>query len=108
MTAANTFVSGPLTADEDGNVYYNVIELNINGNPWDQNDVANAWLVKVTPDDAATTVPYAALVPNAPPGSSTNCPQHSSLLAMAARPYRGHRAQTPCLLLRYADRSVPE
>jgi hypothetical protein len=74
VTAANTFVSGPLTADEDGNVYYNVIELNINGNPWDQNDVANAWLVKVTPDDAATTVTYAALVPNAPPGSSTNCP----------------------------------
>ena len=40
ITAANTFVSGPLTADDNGNIYYNVIELNINGNPWQQNDVA--------------------------------------------------------------------
>ena len=71
---ASTFVSSPLTADDNGNIYYNVIELNTKGNPWDQNDVAGAWLVKVTPDDAATTVTYAALVPNAPPGSSTNCP----------------------------------
>ncbi len=54
--AANTFVSGPLTADSSGNIYYNVIELNINGNPWDQNDVAGAWLVKVTPSDSSATM----------------------------------------------------
>ena len=73
ITAANTFVSGPLTADANGNIYYNVIELNINGNPWGQNDVVNAWLVKITPGDTASTVAYATLVPNAPPGTSTHC-----------------------------------
>jgi hypothetical protein len=73
VNAANTFVSGPLTADDNGNIYYNVIELNINGNPWNQNDVANAWLVKVTPNDSAATVTFATLVPNTPPGTSTSC-----------------------------------
>lgn len=70
----NTFVSGPLTPDRHGRIYYNVIQLDINGNPWNENDVANAWLVKVTPDDRVRTVTYATLVPNAPPGDSTNCP----------------------------------
>jgi len=69
-----TFVSSPLTADNDGNVYYTVIELNLKGNPWDQNDVVNGWLVKVTPDDVASTVTFATLVPDAPPGNSTKCP----------------------------------
>jgi hypothetical protein len=71
---ASTFVSSPLTADDNGNIYYNVIELNTNGNPWQQNDVADAWLVKITSGDAAATVTYATLVPNAPPGNSNNCP----------------------------------
>jgi hypothetical protein len=74
IDAANTYVSGPLTADENGNIYYNVIELNTNGNPWQGNDVAGAWLAKVAPDDTSATVTFAVLVPNAPPGNSTNCP----------------------------------
>ncbi len=73
IDATNTFVAGPLTADDSGNIYYNVIELNTNGNPWQQNDVTNSWLVKVTPGDSTATVTYATLVPNAPPGNSTNC-----------------------------------
>ncbi len=74
VTATNTFVSGPLTADANGNIYYNVIELNpTGGNPWGQNDVTNAWLVKIGPNDTAATVTYAALIPNAPPGNSFNC-----------------------------------
>jgi len=72
--ATNTFVSGPLTADSSGNIYYNVIELNVTGNPWNQNDVANSWLVKVAPDDSFTTVTYSTLVPGAPAATSTNCP----------------------------------
>ncbi|MGC2109750.1 MAG: hypothetical protein WA655_09545 [Candidatus Korobacteraceae bacterium] len=70
---ASTFVAGPLTADANGNIYYNVIELNVNGNPWNQNDVAGAWLVKITPSDSSGTVTFAALVPQAPPGNSTRC-----------------------------------
>jgi hypothetical protein len=52
-----------------------VIQLNVaGGNPWNSNDVANAWLVKITPSDSATKVTYATLVPNAPPGNSMSCP----------------------------------
>jgi BACON domain-containing protein len=75
VTPANTFVSSPLTADAQGNIYYNVIAVNTaGGNPWGQNDVAGAWLVKVTPGDAATMATYASLVPGAPAGNSLNCP----------------------------------
>jgi hypothetical protein len=75
VTPANTFVSSPLTIDASGNIYYNVIALNTTGgNPWQQNDVAGAWLVKVTPSDTTTMVSYATLIPGAPQGSSNNCP----------------------------------
>jgi hypothetical protein len=73
-SAMNTFVSGPLTADASGNIYFNVIELNVSGNPWGQNDVANSWLVKIAPDDSFTMVTYSTLIPGAPAGTSTNCP----------------------------------
>ena len=75
QNATNTFVSGPLTADSQGNIYYNVIQLNaLDGNPWNQNDVTNGWLVKVTSGDQPSTVTFAALVPDAPPGTSYKCP----------------------------------
>jgi hypothetical protein len=74
VTALNTFVSSPLTADASGNIYYNVIQLNVSGNPWVQNDVAGAWLVKIAPTDTASTVTYAALNPSAPAGTATTCP----------------------------------
>ena len=74
MTDANTFVAGPLTADANGNIYYNVIELNIVGNPWDQNDAVGAWLVKIAPDDTSTFATFASLNPDAPPGTSLTCP----------------------------------
>jgi outer membrane protein assembly factor BamB len=75
MDASNTFVSGPLAPDDQGEIYYNVIQLNIiDGNPWNENDAQGAWLVKVTPNDQASTVTYKTLVPNAPPPNSTKCP----------------------------------
>ena len=71
----NTFVSGPLSADEHGNVYYNAIKLidPTLADPWGQSDVLGAWLVKITPEDTATMVAYAALVPGAP-GAFSTCP----------------------------------
>jgi hypothetical protein len=75
QNATNTFVSGPLTADSQGNIYYNVIQLNaLDGNPWNQNDVTNGWLVKVTSGDQPSSVTFATLVPDAPPGASYKCP----------------------------------
>ena len=48
--------------------YYNVIALNTtSGDPWVQNDVAGAWLVKVTSTDAASMVSYATLLAVANP-----------------------------------------
>ncbi len=72
----NTFVSGPLASDSTGNIYYNVIELAdpSQGDPWTSRDVQGAWLVKVTPQDTASVVSYAAIVPNAPVGTAQTCP----------------------------------
>lgn len=69
IVAANTFVVGPLTADAQGNIYYNVIELadRALGDPW-LADARGAWLVKITPADVASIVSYATLVQNAPVG----------------------------------------
>ena len=75
VTASDTYVAGPLTADSAGNVYYNAIELAnpADGDPW-QTDVLGAWLVKITPSDATSVLSFAVLVPNAPAGTATNCP----------------------------------
>jgi hypothetical protein len=73
---ANPYVAGPLSADAQGDIFYNLMQLAdpSAGDPWSANDVVNAWLVKVTSGDAASVVSYATLAPGAPPGASTNCP----------------------------------
>lgn len=43
---SNIFLTGPITADSAGNVYYNALKLNLS-NPWGK-DVIGAWLVKIT------------------------------------------------------------
>src|SRR5215472_3731406 len=60
----NTYVSGPLTVDQQGNVYYSAVALNPSA-PW-STDVAGAWLVKITPGKSMQTVSYGTLVPGAP------------------------------------------
>ena len=71
---ATAFVSSPLTADANGNVYYNVIALSNQSNPWDVADVAGGWLVKITAADVASSVSYATLIPGAPAGNAITCP----------------------------------
>ena len=75
VVVANTYVAGPLTADANGNIYYNVIQLNTDGNPWNQNDVVSGWLVKIASDDTSTVATFASLVPGAPAGSDDTCPE---------------------------------
>jgi hypothetical protein len=58
------FVAGGLAADNLGNIYYNVLQVNLAW-PWDM-DAVNSWLVKVAPDDSTTMVSYPSLLPNAP------------------------------------------
>ena len=62
----NTYAVGPLSADKQGNIYYNVMQLDTSGNdPWAV-DVPNSWLVKVTVGGQARAVPWSTLVPGAP------------------------------------------
>jgi hypothetical protein len=56
----NRYVSGPLTIDGAGNIYYNVLELDAK-NPWSL-DVRNSWLVKVKPNGTIKKVSYLKLV----------------------------------------------
>jgi hypothetical protein len=60
----NVFVSGPLTVDRAGNLYYNIVALQ-SMRPWD-NDVRGAWLVRVNPSGVVRKVSYSTLVPDAP------------------------------------------
>jgi hypothetical protein len=60
---ASRFVAGGLAADDSGNIYYSVMQVNLAW-PWDL-DVVNSWLVKVAPDDSVSTVTYSSLLPNA-------------------------------------------
>jgi len=69
----HTFVAGPLTADDQGNIYFNVIKLADATDPWYTNDVQGAWLAKIAPDDTATTATFADLIPGAPKATD-NCP----------------------------------
>ena len=68
----NTFVAGPLSADDAGNVYYNVIKLDA-VDPWGVNntDVVDSWLVKVDADDGTAKVSYKSLVSRAPTTCTT-------------------------------------
>jgi hypothetical protein len=61
---ASKFVAGGLSVDGSGNIFYNVMQVDLAW-PW-ESDVINAWLVKVAADDSATTVTYSALLPKAP------------------------------------------
>jgi hypothetical protein len=63
-TDPNTYVSGPLTADASGNIYYNAMALDPTL-PW-TTDVTGAWLVKVAPDGTSHLADYKKLVPGAP------------------------------------------
>jgi hypothetical protein len=76
VNPAQTYVAGPLTADGNGNIYYNAIGLADpkTVDPWFNSDVLGAWLVKVTSADTASVVSYTTLVPGAPAASGTSCP----------------------------------
>jgi len=104
------FVSGGLTADNQGNIYYNVMQV-VLAWPWDS-DIVNSWIVKVATNGTITTVTYPSLLPNAPTtclGTFAHLAQefHSRGIAafvrrcadVAARPASG----TPPLAARLAE-----
>ncbi len=64
-TKANLDVTSPITVDGSGNIYYTAVYFTDDNNFF-QNDIQGAWLVKITPSDAITTVPWATLTAGAP------------------------------------------
>ena len=74
INRSQTYVASPLTASDSGDIYYNVLELSSDPDPWQGTDIAGAWLVHITPDDSSSIVSYATLVPDAPSATSTTCP----------------------------------
>ena len=68
----NTFVAGPLSADDAGNIYFNVLKLDTT-DPWGASgtDVVDSWLVKVGRDDSTAKVSYKSLVSGAPTTCTT-------------------------------------
>jgi hypothetical protein len=81
----HTFVSSPLTVDGEGNVYYNVLKLNITNDPatndpwsfgpnFDGNgaaDIPDAWLVKISQEGEIRMVSYKSLTFH--PAAPTTC-----------------------------------
>ncbi|HET7871541.1 MAG TPA: hypothetical protein VFL42_03455, partial [Terriglobales bacterium] len=62
----NTFTASPLSADANGNIYYNVVQITQNNlTGFLSDDVVNSWLVKVTPNDTVTKVSYSTLLTQA-------------------------------------------
>jgi hypothetical protein len=68
--ASNTFVSSPISVDAQGNVYYNVLKLNITddpgtNDPWafgsNPADIPDAWLVKISSGGRISKVSYKSL-----------------------------------------------
>ena len=68
----NRYVSGPLTVDPQGNVYYNVIALDPT-DPWSV-DIRGAWLVKVSPAGQVQAVNYAKIAPASCQGCGSQRP----------------------------------
>ena len=62
-TDANTFVSGPLTIDAQGDIFYNAVTMSAT-NPY-RTDIKGAWLVEISAAGQVQMVSYSVLVPNA-------------------------------------------
>ncbi|HMF93129.1 MAG TPA: hypothetical protein VKE96_02495 [Vicinamibacterales bacterium] len=106
----HTFVSGPITADADGNVYYNVLKLNIttdplSNDPWafgpngDGNntiDIPDAWLVKVAANGTPSTVSYKTLTYDPPAPATCHATFRASQLPWPPSPTATPRT-VPCL-----------
>jgi len=107
----NTFVAGPLTADSQGNIYYNALKLNITNSqdtndPWSygpnfdgQNvaDIPGAWLVKIGADGKTQIVSYKTLIPGAPSTCETTFGYDGAALPWPPSPNAHVQSTVPCL-----------
>jgi hypothetical protein len=59
------YVTGPPTADDAGNIYYNAMQVATTATAWTA-DPAGSWLVKIAANGTITKATYASLTPDAP------------------------------------------
>jgi hypothetical protein len=105
------FVSGPLTADSQGNIYYNALQLNITNDqntndPWSygpnfdgQNaaDIPGAWLVKINANGSTQMVSYKTLISTAPVTCETTFADDGAQLPWPPSPTAHVQSTVPCL-----------
>jgi hypothetical protein len=101
---SSTFVSSPISVDAQGNVYYNVLKLNITNDqstndPWafgpNPTDIPDAWLVKISSGGRISKVSYKSLTFT--PAAPATC---SGTFSVADLPWpspTATRGTFPCL-----------
>jgi len=106
----DTFVSSPITADDAGNIYYNVLKLNITNDPNTNDpwafgpsfngngavDIPDAWLVKISADGSINKVSYKSLTFNPPAPTTCHATFGTSTLPWPPSPTATPRT-VPCL-----------
>jgi hypothetical protein len=106
----NTFVTSPITVDGRGNVYYNVLKLNITNDPatndpwsfgpnFDGNgaaDIPDAWLIKISADGSISKMRYRSISFNPPAPTTCNVTFDTSQLPWPPSPTATVRT-VPCL-----------
>jgi uncharacterized protein (TIGR03437 family) len=71
-TDPNTYETGPLTIDANGNLYYNVVQV-VTTNGFYGNDSTNSWLVEIAAGGAISTVTYLSLTSSQAPAAGSQC-----------------------------------
>ena len=71
-TDPNTYESGPITVDADGNLCYNTIQV-VTTNGFYGNDATNSWLVKISAEGTVSMAAYQTLTSSQAPGSVSQC-----------------------------------
>jgi len=71
-TDPNTYESGPVTVDANGNLYYNAIQA-VTSSGFYGNDATNSWLVKITPAGAVSMASYQTLTSSEAPSAGGQC-----------------------------------
>ena len=71
---ANTYQTGPISVDANGNLFYNAIQIVVDPtNGFYTNDAIDSWLVKVAPNGSFSMVSYKALTAAAAPAANASC-----------------------------------
>ncbi len=78
-----TWVSGGLTVDDDGNLFYNVLRIELTGTGAD----AHSWLVRVSRHGTIRMVDYRTLIPGAPSATDLCFATFNAMTPVPPRPW---------------------